>query len=463
MSDSKPKDTKIKSVRVRIDHISIKNFRGIDSAKCSFKNLNFIVGDNGSGKTTLLASISRFLPTLRSEERLFIDGDLHFKQLDSAEPVEIHYNFSLINEGQKQSNSIKIEASRSIKGINRSFLNNQSPANTQISHFDHGISNEDVKNLSQRIIRNGWSGGRVSPIITKTTDKTQHAATSKREEQGYVDSLRARIVEIMKGSELSNTVQNEHPDLEVNVINYANKILGEQRFDRFQLGFGDQLCISRVEGPIIPWMGLSGGEQSILNIAMAIELEKNTQSQLLFLEEPETNIHPTIQQKIIPAVIEHFPNTQIFVSTHSPYIFQDHLENANIIITKNNGFVNVKNLESGKTIFKKPSWGEISYLAYNLVTFEYHNELFGVVQKLSTKKSVMAFDKWLNENFEIPQNKEWIHDQSPDKPKKMTAITYIRNYTHHPENELNTEYTNNELKYSIESLRMILERLKKCI
>lgn len=444
-------------MKVTLDHIRIKNFRGIDFAECSFGNVNFIVGKNGSGKTTLMAAISRFIPSLREDERLFIDGDLHFKELDSAEPVEINYEFSLTKENEKSLNSVKVKASRKTNGINRSFLNDQHEAISEISDF---CVEENFKNLSQRIIRNGWHGGRISPIITKRTDNNKHAATSKSEEQGNFDSLRARVIQLLKGEELSEAIDNEHPKLKENVISTANEILGEQRFDNFHLGYGDQLCVSRTEGIIIPWMGLSGGEQSILNFSMAVEFEKKTPSQLLFLEEPETNVHPTIQNKLLPAIIKHFPSTQIFISTHSPYIFSDHLKNTKIIITRNDGFINIDNLLDGKTLFKKPTWGEISYLAYDLGTFEYHNELFGMAQKLSKKEKITDFDKFLNEDFGIPFDKIWIDDRKPDKPKKVSVTYYIRSFTHHTENELNDEYTYEELKCSIDILQTVINKLR---
>ena len=41
---------------------------------------------------------------------------------------------------------------------------------------------------------------------------------------------------------------------------------------------------------------------------------------LLFLDEIEVHLHPAWQRKILPAVQSLFPNAQIFVSTHSPFV-----------------------------------------------------------------------------------------------------------------------------------------------
>ncbi|MBF0541701.1 MAG: AAA family ATPase [Nitrospirae bacterium] len=41
---------------------------------------------------------------------------------------------------------------------------------------------------------------------------------------------------------------------------------------------------------------------------------------ILFLDEIDIHLHPKWQRKILPAVQELFPNAQIFVSTHSPFV-----------------------------------------------------------------------------------------------------------------------------------------------
>jgi uncharacterized protein YhaN len=41
---------------------------------------------------------------------------------------------------------------------------------------------------------------------------------------------------------------------------------------------------------------------------------------ILFLDEIEVHLHPAWQRKILPAVQNLFPNAQIFISTHSPFV-----------------------------------------------------------------------------------------------------------------------------------------------
>jgi hypothetical protein len=53
----------------------------------------------------------------------------------------------------------------------------------------------------------------------------------------------------------------------------------------------------------------------------------------------------------------------------------------------------------------------------------------------------------------IAKDKEWIAvRQGMAQPKDRTLPTYIRNFIHHPENDKNIKYTEEELKTSIEKL-----------
>ena len=41
---------------------------------------------------------------------------------------------------------------------------------------------------------------------------------------------------------------------------------------------------------------------------------------LLLIDEVENHLHPTWQRRVIPALLEHFPELQIFATTHSPFV-----------------------------------------------------------------------------------------------------------------------------------------------
>ena len=41
---------------------------------------------------------------------------------------------------------------------------------------------------------------------------------------------------------------------------------------------------------------------------------------ILLMDEIENHLHPTWQRRVIPALLDHFPNLQIFATTHSPFV-----------------------------------------------------------------------------------------------------------------------------------------------
>ena len=44
------------------------------------------------------------------------------------------------------------------------------------------------------------------------------------------------------------------------------------------------------------------------------------ESAILLIDEIENHLHPTWQRRVIPALLDHFPNLQIFATTHSPFV-----------------------------------------------------------------------------------------------------------------------------------------------
>jgi hypothetical protein len=193
---------------------------------------------------------------------------------------------------------------------------------------------------------------------------------------------------------------------------------------------------------------------------MAVEFASAMESQMLILEEPESNLHPTIQRKIIPTVLSHLPDVQIFVATHSPFVFDAHLHSATLLMTKYDNGVTLTDSDSRKWLFSQISWGELSYHAYGLPTFEFHNELYGWIQERSQSWSESKMEAFLSSNGE-PKTKTWVRERGGKISKvKTTLITFIRNFTHHPENTHNNTYSQAELERSVSSMLKMVDRMK---
>ena len=79
----------------------------------------------------------------------------------------------------------------------------------------------------------------------------------------------------------------------------------------------------------LPISSLSSGTQGPLLIAWYLALRLayahgfrpgwDERPAVLFIDEIENHLHPIWQRRFIPAFLEHFPNLQIFATTHSPF------------------------------------------------------------------------------------------------------------------------------------------------
>jgi hypothetical protein len=100
-----------------------------------------------------------------------------------------------------------------------------------------------------------------------------------------------------------------------------------------------------------------------------------------------------------------------------------------------------------------PSWGEINFYAYDLTTVEFHNELYGYIQDKEVKYTEADMENFLVSKS-IKKNKKWVRVSNgvAQPAYDVTLCTYIRNKIHHPENKHNADYTNTELKESINAM-----------
>jgi putative ATP-dependent endonuclease of OLD family len=181
----------------------------------------------------------------------------------------------------------------------------------------------------------------------------------------------------------------------------------------------------------------------------------------LFIDEPETFLHPSAQTKFLEALDIISAVQQVFVTTHSPYLLStfNKANHALYVFSKTSAANSVKS-SSALSLFggSSPTWGEINYYAYDMISKEFHNELYGFVQAKAItvdpdNEREQQFDSYLNVQG-LAKSKSWIREYGgvPQPAQPRTLPTYIRNFIHHPENSRNTVYTDTELRRSIESL-----------
>ncbi|EAT4305993.1 hypothetical protein EYA11_25925 [Salmonella enterica subsp. enterica serovar Mbandaka] len=180
-----------------------------------------------------------------------------------------------------------------------------------------------------------------------------------------------------------------------------------------------------------------------------------------FIDEPEICLHPMGQKKLLDALLTLSKIKQVFVTTHSPFMLSSpKIKNSELFIFKKDNNRNLISIANTSPMFPwSPSWGEISYKAYNLPTVDLHNELYGHLQEKSGHHNLSHFEQWLNSQG-ITNSKQWTKESNgvPKQPLPATLQTFIRNHIHHPENSTMQahKYTEAELKQSIDEMINLL-------
>lgn len=187
---------------------------------------------------------------------------------------------------------------------------------------------------------------------------------------------------------------------------------------------------------------------------------------VILIDEPELHLHPKLQAKLIQHLTELSGDVQIVASTHSPLLFKNAFGNPNakLQITKQDkGTVAVVDAHGAGFGYLgwSPSWGEICYLAYDLPTVEFHDDLYGSLEDRfrgspTTKTSQADFDLWL-EGHGHPLEVQWVDAKGGQRSE--TLMTYVRNRIHHPENQHRPNYTEAQLAESIKRMCGLLKKL----
>ena len=194
--------------------------------------------------------------------------------------------------------------------------------------------------------------------------------------------------------------------------------------------------------------------------------ESSNPSIIYAIEEPETSQHKEHQQILIEALktLARGENSQVIITTHSSEIVKNLEFNNLLLITKDENS-NPKINKFEPNCLPYPSLNEANYNAFEDISEEFHNELYGYLQSTAIEEDANngkenSFDNWLVLKG-CTKSKDWIkvQDGIPKPAEKKTLQTYIRNLIHHPENRNNSKYTKEELKNSIEKMISIIKTL----
>lgn len=194
--------------------------------------------------------------------------------------------------------------------------------------------------------------------------------------------------------------------------------------------------------------------------------ESNSTPLVLMLDEPETWLHPSAQLKLGEALSKIGEREQVFIITHSPYLIRK-FDPQNHLLTILAGQGDDRRVDHSTTFglfgMGEPTWGEINYRAFEVCSNDFHNELYGHVQRyIEAQKADGRFAK--EEEIDaflvadgLLKTKTWVRTAALSY--QTTLPVYVRNAIHHPENTSNSAVTADELHESTKSLVAVVEKI----
>ena len=198
----------------------------------------------------------------------------------------------------------------------------------------------------------------------------------------------------------------------------------------------------------------SGVKRMILLSFFQAEVERrrsidSSNSIIYAIEEPETAQHYASQKKLVSALLElaDTTNTQVILTTHS----------ATIVKSLEFDIIRLIRMVQEKPVIENvppcllpyPSLNEVNYLAFDEITTEYFDELYGHIME----------QHWFNAYKQgktcVQYNQ--LQNDGTLKLKQMIKTEYIRHQIHHPENKNNPWFNDQELHDAIIEMRDFIQ------
>ena len=445
--------------------------------------LNVLVGENGCGKTTILDALA--LPLLSYKADGIAIND--FNDPNSAILVTIHSHepFNVSKTMPKQSfSSCGLVFKAKLR--DRATKNYLSSIVVSDQLFLPADNEESVKEGSVDLrvnVNNPFSGPRFSENEVLFLDKNR---TNQTRTGTYNSTRFDRLMEdlnfqyLSKCDKIPNDIDNlvsktvkqtAQNDFLVEIIDKTSGIIGQDirlhLLDNWKPYSTAFFSIKKENNQFLNLNMLGSGYEMIFSLIFASTLSKQSNKQLIvMIDEPELHMHPKLQEKLCTLLIELSKESQIFISTHSPLLVKQLRKNKKskfMILRKQERNVIVSDMDSG--VLPYISANEINYLAFDLPSAEFHDELYGHLMSELEEFTSESFDKRLTENFFMKKCKQWQQEKKGKifgSMKDVTLQTFIRHKLHHPENlTMQSDcFTTDELKISIDEMIAIINLVK---
>lgn len=430
----------VKNYKLFNDEFKIINFNVPDNINDG-TGLTTIVGENGCGKTTILDAIACSLLEYKAEG--FDISDMNDSNKETEITIETKDTFNV--------KSVFPNSSFDAKGFK--FIgktrekSNQNKLLSLIMTDQLYISTDDEKpkpgspDLRMKVT-NSFGTKRFNELDVLYLDKnrlyqTRAGTYNDTRFDRIMDDFNFQYYKNQDNVENLNKMLNEKIKKELsnknleNAINKFKEISGHS----LKLDFIDNylpfkkanLVVETPSNMQIDLASLGSGYEMMFSLIYSFYMSKQSGKKLIILiDEPELHLHPRLQEKFVDFILEISKESQVILTTHSPLLIKQLSYNENVknIVLKKEK--EVKEFDERKLSYV--SSNETNYLAFDLPSEEYHNELYeSLMEKYSTSNVIKRFD---NEFF-IQQKKEDKIYPWEKQPNQVSIHTFIRNQIHH--------------------------------
>lgn len=422
----------------------------------SIYNTIVLAGENGTGKTTILETLSTFL-NLGS-----IEAFEYIKYVVDGVPYTISQRANVNPELGFHVRKNESDGTTQTIRTNR----NNSP-----QLIDSDLSDLRHYGFSYSKARSGFNTQKVKSTTTQQLDSEKYENDSKDD----FTSVKQLIVDIdtQDNSEWMRItkagMQTPFTTFKQTSKMYRfekafNEFFGAVKFKGVDNTNPEEIKILfEKHGKEISVDSLSTGEKQI--VFRGAHLLKNINSMsggIALIDEPELSMHPKWQQKVLKYYRNLFnkngsQDAQIIIATHSEYVLRSALEDRDniliIVLSDDNGSIHSKNI-TAPTILPTITSAETNYLAFGILSVDYHIELYGYLQNKTGNDTVKSCDDYIAQsaffNSALHAKTSSFTNQRGHTTNYQTLPTYIRNLIDHPDPTQN--YTQEEFKHSIELL-----------
>lgn len=353
-----------KEAAMRIDNLTLKNFRNFENAEIPLNpKMNIVIGNNGSGKSSLL------MGALTAASTFFLGIDYASPRSIKTEDVRhVAYETNKIYQ-QREVYPVEVSCQGVVNGSACTWSRSLSGPK---SNTTYGAAS-DLKKIASELQKEAAlpSSQTVLPLIAyygtgrlwaQKQAKQKEKQKLKSRFEGYQDCIaeQATDKQLMEWfSDMTLLVSQEGPIPQVSAVQRALEccfadLIDHDETQRVKVEYRQRyraIVVEYVnrngEHELHPMSEMSDGYRSVLNMVadiahrMAVLNPQLGDSVLetpgiIIIDEIELHLHPGWQKRILNDLTTVFPNIQFIVSTHSPEVITSY-KDANLILLKHEG------------------------------------------------------------------------------------------------------------------------------